>query len=134
MTSPMPRCVRTAVDSYGKEVWEKLEICVKILYKETDNRRQVALELIRKCKQYFVQGGPFYQALQRESKCVHHSLQFALSDLHDEDFQVECSHEHTEGDVMVGQLDDLFEILLEDAVLLYKNLNKETFVTITGNQ
>jgi hypothetical protein len=50
----------------------------------------------------------------------------------DPDFQEPCDHEHTEGDVMVGRCDDMFDVLLKDAVALYKEMDKKTTVTMSN--
>ena len=56
-----------------------------------DAAHKARLETLRELQAYFQPGGKFCQQLSRKSTVVDHCLQFALSDPHDPDFQVECT-------------------------------------------
>ena len=100
--------------------WNSILHSIDILYASDDERRKLLKGKVEKLKNYFKSGGAFTVHLQRTSTCIHHCLQYALSDLDDADFQVRCTdHEHTHGDTMYEAAFDLFDELREQWRIIY---------------
>jgi hypothetical protein len=72
---------------YGTEAWARLEVCVKLIYVVTDYQRMQSLYQINTFRNYFTQGGVFYQSLAKVNACSDWCCRLALSDPFDEDLQ-----------------------------------------------
>ena len=92
--------------------WATIFESIDILYAADDRKRKEERAKVEKLKVYFRCGGVFTTQLQRKSSCIHHCIQYALSDLDDEDFIERCTdHQHTHGDTMYEEAFDMFDRL-----------------------
>lgn len=108
---------------------QTVTLCTTAIFYNNPGRKW-CLDEIDRLEKYFANGGPFYHALQCKSKYIHWCTVYALSDLLDKQFQAECNHEYTHGDLMV----DRCAMLFDDIHARYKDIcTNANFSTTTAS-